>query len=281
VRVWPAPAKLNLLLFVVGRRPDGYHQLQTVFQFIDVCDELGFIPTDDGEITRVDGPPDLPEALDLSLRAARLLQRRAGTPRGVRVTLNKRIPTGGGLGGGSSDAATTLLALNELWGAGLSIPELAALGLMLGADVPVFVRGQAAWAEGIGEVLTPVTLAEPWYVVVVPPVQVSTAAVFTAFAEERRLTPYTSARTIRDLRDGYGQNDLEPLVRARYPEVEVAFRYLAAYGKPCMTGSGGCVFLELTDAELGRHIVAQLPAGFSGFVARGMNRHPLYRGDTT
>lgn len=289
--IWPAPAKINLFLHIVGRRPDGYHLLQTVFQFLDYGDELRFGVTDDGRIIRTHELPGVPEEMDLTLRAARLLQEATGHDKGAAITLTKRLPAGGGLGGGSSDAATTLIALNEIWGTGLSAAQLAALGLQLGADVPVFVRGQAAWAEGVGEVLTPAEPLESSYVVVVPPVHVSTALVFGEFARERQLTPHTPARTIRDLRGPDGrigngqndlfQNDLEGLVRKRYPAVERAFQFLMSYGQPRMTGSGGCVFLEVADVEQGKRILTKLPdvspKGFTGFVARGMNRHPLFQ----
>jgi 4-diphosphocytidyl-2-C-methyl-D-erythritol kinase len=211
----------------------------------------------------------------LTLRAARLLQAEIGGTQGVQIELHKRIPIGGGLGGGSSDAATTLLALNELWHAGLSVAELAMLGAALGADVPVFVHGRAAWAEGVGEVLTPVDLPEPWYLVAVPPVAVPTAEVFAEFAATRGLTPYTPARTIRDLQPGLGRNDLEPVVRRRFPEVDRAFAWLAQHGEPRMTGSGGCVFIELADAKRGERCLADAPPGFAGFIARGLNRHPM------
>ncbi|MBI3899694.1 MAG: 4-(cytidine 5'-diphospho)-2-C-methyl-D-erythritol kinase [Gammaproteobacteria bacterium] len=275
--IWPAPAKLNLSLHIVGRRPDGYHLLQTVFQFLDYGDELSFRVTDDGSITRARELTGVPAEIDLTLRAARLLQQATGCPAGAEITLTKRIPTGGGLGGGSSDAATTLLALNTLWRIQWPTAKLAALGLTLGADVPVFIEGQAALAKGVGEVLTPVNLPEPWYVVVAPTVQVSTADVFREFARERQLTPHTSARTIRDLRAGCGPNDLEPLVRRRYPEVERAFQALSRYGQPRMTGSGGCVFIEVVDDRQGKRVLTELSSGFTGFVARGMNRHPLYQ----
>lgn len=272
---WPAPAKVNLFLHVVGRRADGHHLLQTVFQFLDYGDELRFDVTDDGRVARTREVLNVPESTDLTLRAARLLKLNTGCTKGVEVTLTKRLPIGGGLGGGSSDAATTLIALNELWGLGLPIADLAALGLKLGADVPVFVHGHAAWAEGVGEVLTPLNPPESWYVVVAPPVHVSTAEVFAEFARERGLTPYTSPRTIRDLREGFGQNDLEPVVRRRYPEVGQALDWLASFGRPRMTGAGGCVFLDVGEPERGERILIRLPQGFTGFITRGMNRHPL------
>lgn len=278
---WPAPAKLNLFLHVVGRRADGYHLLQTVFQFLDYGDELAFRVTDDGVVARAGTNADIPLPADLTLRAARLLQETSGCRLGVEITVHKRIPVGGGLGGGSSDAATTLLALNELWGTKFSRSDLAALALKLGADAPVFVHGHAAWAEGVGEVLTPVELPEPWYLVVVPPVQISTAEVFREYARASRLTPPRPPRTIRDLRAGYGHNDLEAVVRARYPAVARAFEWLKIHGQPRLTGTGGCVFTEVADTALGERALAALPAGFAGFVARGMNRHPLTKGRDT
>ncbi len=273
MQTWPAPAKLNLFLHVTGRRADGYHTLQTVFQFLDYSDQLEFTVTDDDRVTLLTPLPGVPEDRDLSARAARLLQETAGICRGAQIRLTKRIPAGGGLGGGSSDAATTLLALNELWGANLPRAELAALGLKLGADVPVFVRGRAAWAEGIGEILTPLEPEQAWYLVVMPPVHVSTAQVFATL----ELTRYSPPLTIRDFHEGRGlQNDLEPAVRSRYPEVDRAMRWLSEFGEPRMSGSGGCVFLKVTDADRGRQILERIPKPFSGFVARGMNRHPLY-----
>lgn len=272
MKTWPAPAKLNLFLHVVGRRADGYHLLQTVFQFLDYADELSFRVVPDGRIARPLGLAGVPPEKDLSVRAARLLQERGGTRLGVEIGLTKRIPAGGGLGGGSSDAATTLLALNELWGLHLPRAELAALGLELGADVPVFVHGRAAWAEGVGEALTPIELGEPWYVVLAPPVSVSTAEVFAGL----QLTHYSPAITIRDFRAGRTRNDLEAYVRRRHPEVEQTLNWLSQFGAARMSGSGGCVFLRVADEPEGRRILARAPSPLSGFVARGMNRHPLY-----
>lgn len=269
-RIWPAPAKLNLFLHVIGQRADGYHLLQTVFQFLDYADELEFRVTHNGRLTRAEDIAGIPEARDLTLRAARLLQETAGAPRGVEIRLRKRIPPGGGLGGGSSDAATTLLALNELWGTGLSRAELAALGLKLGADVPVFIGGLSAWAEGVGEQLTSIELARPWYVVLSPPAAVSTAAVFQGL----ELTRYSPAITIRDFRAGRTRNDLEPAVRRQYPEVDQALTWLSRFGEARLTGSGGCAFVAVEDETEARAILGRAP--FSGFVARGMNRHPLY-----
>jgi 4-diphosphocytidyl-2-C-methyl-D-erythritol kinase len=274
---WPAPAKLNLFLHVTGRRPDGYHTLQTLFQFLDVGDELRFDVTRDGRIVRANLLPGVPEERDLCVRAARLLQAASGATQGAVIHLDKRLPLGGGLGGGSSDAATTLLALNELWGCGLAPEALAALGLKLGADVPVFVRGHAAWAEGVGEILIPAEPPEHWVVVLVPAVSVSTAEVFAAYDRELDLTPYSPAITIRDFHAGRGRNDLEPVVRRLYPEVDNALKWLGNFGDARMTGSGACVFLPVADEAGGQAILAQCPAALaSGFVTRGRNVHPLH-----
>lgn len=270
-KIWPAPAKLNLFLHVVGRRADGYHLLQTVFQFLDYGDDLEFRVTDDGRITRATDLPIVPATSDLTLRAARLLQETAGITRGVEILLRKRIPAAGGLGGGSSDAATTLMALNELWGARLTRAQLATLGLKLGADVPVFVGGLGAWAEGVGEQLTPIELPQPWYVVLSPPVAVSTAAVFQGL----ELTRYSPAITIRDFRAGRTRNDLEPAVRRQYPQVDQALTWLSRFGEARMTGSGGCAFVAIEDEASAQAILSQVPAPLTGFVARGLNRHPL------
>jgi 4-diphosphocytidyl-2-C-methyl-D-erythritol kinase len=273
---WPAPAKLNLFLHVTGRRPDGYHTLQTLFQFLDVGDELRFDITRDGRIARANILPGVPEDRDLCMRAARLLQAASGTTQGAVIHLDKHLPLGAGLGGGSSDAATTLLALNELWGCGLTAGALAALGLKLGADVPVFVHGHAAWAEGVGELLTPAEPPERWVVVLAPAVMVSTAEVFAAFDRELDLTPYSPAITIRDFHAGRGRNDLEPVVCRLYPEVDNALKWLGNFGDARMTGSGACVFLPVADEACGRAILAQYPAALAGgFVARGRNVHPL------
>lgn len=269
--VWPAPAKINLFLHVTGRRSDGYHLLQTVFQFLDAGDELAFEVSDDPHIGRVTELAAVPEARDLTVRAARLLQVQTGVRRGARIHLNKRLPLGGGLGGGSSDAATTLMALNRLWGTGLSNAELAALGLQLGADVPVFIGGHAAWAEGVGEILTPVDPPERWVVVLDPRVNVSTATVFA----DPELTRHTPPITIRAFREGQGHNDLEPVVRRLHPEVGAALDWLRERGPARMTGSGGCVFLPVIDTASGERILAEAASRWTGFVARGINRHPI------
>jgi 4-diphosphocytidyl-2-C-methyl-D-erythritol kinase len=271
--VWPAPAKLNLFLHVVGRRADGYHLLQTVFQFLDVADELRFEVTDDARLQREYRLPGVSETQDLILRAARLLQETSGTRKGARIYLTKRLPAGGGLGGGSSDAATVLIALNSLWNLNIPRETLAALGLTLGADVPVFVRGQAAWAEGVGEILTPVELPEPWYAVLTPPVSVSTREVF----ESPKLTRSTPFITIRAFREGAGANDLEPVVRAIVPEVDSAIKYLGRFGRARMSGSGSSVFVSCASKDEAAKILEGAPC--AGFVARGVNRHPLYDGN--
>jgi 4-diphosphocytidyl-2-C-methyl-D-erythritol kinase len=269
---WPAPAKLNLFLHIVGRRPDGYHLLQTVFQFLDHGDRLDFTVTDDAALGLEPALPGVPGDRNLALRAARLLQAEAGGRRGVHIRLHKRLPLGGGLGGGSSDAATTLVALNRLWGLDLPPERLAALGLTLGADVPVFVHGHAAWAEGVGERLTAVTLPEPWYLVVMPAATVPTAAVFA----DPELTRDSRPITIRDFLSGQGRNDCEAVVRHSYPEIAAALRWLGQYGEARMTGTGSCVFAAFPDAPSAGAALAAVRAPWRGFVARGRNRSPLH-----
>ncbi len=268
---WPAPAKLNLFLHVLGRRDDGYHRLQTVFQFLDYGDNIHFAVRDDGLIRRAGFIAGIPEEHDLTVRAARLLQTASGSRRGADIALDKRLPTGGGLGGGSSDAATVLVALNQLWGLGISAPELAALALELGADVPVFVAGHAAWAEGVGEQLSPVTLPEPWFLVVCPAVTVSTADVFSA----SELTRNTRPITISDFLAGQAHNDCEPLVRRRYPAVDTALDWLSGHGNARMTGTGACIFAAFDTAAKAQTVRRALPTGWKAFVARGCNRSPL------
>ncbi len=271
MHTWSAPAKLNLFLHITGRRPDGYHLLQTVFQFLDYADQLAFNITDNRKVMRMAPLPGVGEGDDLTVRAAILLQAEAKTEKGVEIYLNKSIPIGGGLGGGSSDAATTLLVLNELWGANLERARLMELGLQLGADVPVFLAGHAAWAEGVGEILTPIEPEERWYAVMVPPVQVSTQRVF----EELGLTAYGPPSKIRDFHAGRVRNDLEAVVRRCYPDVDRALQWLAQFGEARMTGSGACVYLPVKDQGEGAQIVERRPEWLEGFVARGVNRHPL------
>ncbi|MGD2074390.1 MAG: 4-(cytidine 5'-diphospho)-2-C-methyl-D-erythritol kinase [Gammaproteobacteria bacterium] len=269
---WPAPAKLNLFLHVTGRRPDGYHELQTLFQFLDRCDALWLEPLAGADIRLEGGAPGVPPERDLIVRAARALATRAGCRQGARMRVDKRLPLGGGLGGGSSDAATTLVALNLLWGLGLGDDELAELGLGLGADVPVFLRGEAAWAEGVGERLARMEgLEEPWYLVLKPAVSVSTAEIFS----DPALTRNTPRITIPDFLSGAGVNHLEAVVVRRYPEVGRALEWLSRHAPARMTGSGACVFAPFANRREAEAVLGQLPAPWSGFVARGRNRSPL------
>lgn len=273
MQTWPAPAKLNLFLHITGRRSDGYHNLQTIFQFLDFADEIGFEANESGEIQHRQPLTGISDESELCVRAARALQAETGCSKGVDITLSKKIPTGGGLGGGSSDAATTLIALNQLWGLGLSTDQLAEIGLGLGADIPVFIRGQAAWAEGIGDQLSPVEVAEPWYLVICPDVSISTADIFS----DPELTRDSPLITIRAFQDGSTRNDLENRVRQRYPEVDQVLKWMGRFGRPRMTGSGACVFMEIESQEQGEGLLAQLPDELKGFVAKGLNRHPLYK----
>lgn len=269
---WPAPAKLNLMLRIVGRRPDGYHLLQTVFQFLDRGDWLWFDLRADGLIERAGEVPGVPAETDLTVRAARLLQRTAGIRQGATIRIAKHLPIGGGLGGGSSDAATTLVALNHLWRTRLPLMELAELGLTLGADVPVFVHGRAAWAEGVGERLIPVDLVQPWFVVLVPACPVTTGVVFN----DPNLTRNSPPITMIDFVAGAGGNDCEAVVYHRYPEVAAAARWLAQFGQARLTGTGACVFAAFPDGPSAERVLARLPGGWTGFIAHGCNRSPLH-----
>jgi 4-diphosphocytidyl-2-C-methyl-D-erythritol kinase len=268
---WPAPAKLNLFLHITGRRADGYHLLQTVFQFLDYGDSLEFEVRQDGRILRTEGPASVPEETDLTLRAAKLLQARSGTPLGVSIKLRKNLPLEAGMGGGSSDAATTLLALDRLWGTGLGQAGLRPLGLELGADVPVFIGGEAAWAEGVGEILTPVELPEPWYLVLDPGCRVATREVFQASELTRNSAPIKIAR----FRSGETWNDFEPVVRSRYPQVSEALDWLGVHARARLTGSGACMFAAFEREQDAQQVLAELPPKWRGFVARGCNRSPL------
>jgi 4-diphosphocytidyl-2-C-methyl-D-erythritol kinase len=274
-RTWPAPAKLNLFLHIVGRRPDGYHELQSCFQFIDLCDEITIDVRADGQIRRAVEIADVAEDADLCVRAARALQAATGTALGADIGVLKRIPMGGGLGGGSSDAATCLVALNHLWKLHLPVDDLAALGLKLGADVPVFVRGRVAWAEGVGERLTPLypPLAPPEanYLILKPNVGVSTAEVF----QDPELTRNSAPITIDGFLASGGRNDCLSVVRRRFPEVARALDWLSRYGAARLTGTGACVFLAVETIELGLEIVRRLPPELDGFLARGLNDSPL------
>jgi 4-diphosphocytidyl-2-C-methyl-D-erythritol kinase len=270
-RRYPAPAKLNLFLHVVGRRADGYHLLQTAFRLIDCCDWLRFSPRDDGQVRLAPPLAGVAESDELSLRAARLLQAETGCTRGADIAIEKHIPLGGGLGGGSSDCATTLMALSRLWKLELSRQRLSQLALSLGADVPFFLFGGNAFGEGIGERLAPLDLPPAWYVVLVPPVAVSTAAIFAA----PELTRNTKIVKISSFSVGFGRNDLEPVVCRRYPAVTAHLQWLKQFGAARMSGSGACVFAEFSAESEARSVVSSLPAGMRGFVARGLDRHPL------
>ncbi|MDM8350332.1 4-(cytidine 5'-diphospho)-2-C-methyl-D-erythritol kinase [Pseudomonas sp. sp1636] len=269
----PAPAKLNLMLHILGRRADGYHELQTLFQFLDFGDELGFALRTDGEIrlhTPIDG---VPHDSNLIVRAARQLQQQAGCALGADIWLDKRLPMGGGIGGGSSDAATTLLGLNRLWQLHWDEDRLASLGLSLGADVPVFVRGRAAFAEGVGEKLTPVTLGEPWFLVAIPQVLVSTVEVFS----DPELTRDTPPIKVRSLLEGGGRNDCQPVVEKRYPEVRNALILLNKFVSAKLTGTGACVFGSFPNRDDAGKVARQLPATLPSFVAQGRNISMLHR----
>ena len=269
---WPAPGKLNLFLHVVGRRADGYHLLQTAFQFIDLCDGIRFWRRPAGVIERVGELPGVPAESDLTIRAARRLAVRARPDApGVAIEVQKRLPMQGGVGGGSSDAATVLVALNELWDLGLKSAEIAAIGVELGADVPVFVHGQAAWAEGIGEQLTAMDFPEPVFLLVQPDATVSTAEVF----KDPELTRDSPAIKIRDSLTTGGRNDCEPVVRRRFPAVAEALDWLGRFGPARLTGTGSCVFAVMPSDEAARAALDCMPARWNGHVVRGLNRSPL------
>ncbi|MEN8218325.1 MAG: 4-(cytidine 5'-diphospho)-2-C-methyl-D-erythritol kinase [Pseudomonadota bacterium] len=262
-----APAKLNLFLHITSQRADGYHNLQTIFQFLDFCDDLYFNVRPDGCLSCQSSVP--PEQ-DIVLRAARLLKQYTGTSLGADIRVEKKIPIGGGLGGGSSDAATTLLALNQHWQLQLSSDTLAHLGLSLGADVPVFVHGHAAWAEGIGESLKPIELDEPWYLVIHPGCHVSTAEIFST----KDLTRDAKYITIRDFIAGQSSNVCENVVRRRYPQVGQALDWLNQYSPARLTGTGACLFARFESRAQAHAVLAQLPTVWNGFVARGKNNSP-------
>jgi 4-diphosphocytidyl-2-C-methyl-D-erythritol kinase len=270
---WPAPAKLNLFLHITGRRDDGFHDLQTVFQLLDWGDRIGLETDPAGEIRRVSGPAAIDPASDLTIRAAKALRERCPGGEGALIYLEKHIPAGAGLGGGSSDAATVLLVLNQLWRTGLAVPELADLGAQLGSDVPVFVRGSSAWAQGRGDQLVPVELPERWFVIVYPGVPVGTGEIFQA----PELTRNSPLITIRALFEGGTRNDFEPVVRARYPEVAAALEWLARFAPARLTGSGSCVFAAFDDAAHAERVAARVPDVWRSFVARGVNRSPLHQ----
>lgn len=267
----PAPAKINLFLHITERRPDGYHQLQTVFQFLEIADQLSFSLRRDNGIELQCSDPTLANDDNLVVKAARLLQAYQRQPNGVRIILEKVLPYGGGLGGGSSDAATTLLALNYLWQLNLTVDELARLGLQLGADVPVFVRGYAAFAEGVGEQLSPVSPPMPWYLVVNPKVHISTAELFQHPNLQRDCSPLN----LQEWQHQQTANVFEPLVRQLYPEVANALDWLVEYAPTRLTGTGACLYGAFESQELARAALARMPAPWTGFVARGLNESPV------
>ena len=270
--VWPAPAKLNLFLHIVGRRADGYHELQTVFQLLDWGDTLRLRRRADGAIVRSGGLGELRVEQDLAVRAAHALRKHCGIVDGVELAIEKRIPAGGGLGGGSSDAATALVALNQIWRTGLSTAELAQIGLALGADVPVFVRGHSSWAEGIGERLTAIELPRRHFVIVDPRVSVPTVALFPA----PELTRNSARLTISSFLEGNATaNAFAPVVRARYAQVAAALDWLERFGDARLSGSGGCVFVAVDSAQRAQEIVWQCPTRFGAYAACGVNRSPL------
>ena len=276
---WPSPAKLNLFLYITGQRADGYHTLQTLFQFLDYGDTLTIVPRQDGQLrllTPVDG---VPNEENLIIRAARLLMKTAADSQrlpegsGADISIDKRLPMGGGLGGGSSNAATVLVALNHLWQCGLSDDELATIGLTLGADVPVFVRGHAAFAEGVGEVLTPVEVAEKWYLVAHPGVSIPTPVIFRD-PELPRNTPVRSIETLLNCEFG---NDCEVIARKRFREVDDVLSWLLEYAPSRLTGTGACVFAEFDTESRARQVLEQAPEWLNAFVAKGVNLSPLHR----
>ena len=270
--IYPAPAKLNLFLHVVGRRADGYHLLQTLFRLIDHGDHLRFSPRQDGQLRLLNPLPGVPPESDLTLRAARLLQAETGCRQGADIHLEKHLPMGGGVGGGSSDAATVLLALNHLWQLGLPRQRLQEIGLRLGADVPVFLFGRNAFAEGVGEDLQALDLPPAWYVVLEPPAQVPTALIFSA-PELKRDTPSIRAA---DWHPGFGGNDLQAVAVARFPVIDDYRHWLGQYAEARMSGSGACVFAEFSDEASARQVLDRLPAGMRGWLAAGLAEHPLY-----
>ncbi|HED1419124.1 TPA: 4-(cytidine 5'-diphospho)-2-C-methyl-D-erythritol kinase [Kluyvera georgiana] len=274
---WPSPAKLNLFLYITGQRPDGYHTLQTLFQFLDYGDTLTITPRCDGQLRLLTPVAGVPDEENLIIRAARLLMKAAAeTGRlpagsGADISIEKRLPMGGGLGGGSSNAATVLVALNHLWQCGLPEDELATLGLTLGADVPVFVRGHAAFAEGVGEVLTPVDVAEKWYLVAHPGVSIPTPIIFRD-PELPRNTPVRSIETLLNCEFG---NDCEVIARKRFREVDDVLSWLLEYAPSRLTGTGACVFAEFDTELAARQVLEQAPEWLQGFVAKGVNLSPL------
>lgn len=269
---WPAPAKLNLMLRITGRREDGYHLLQSVFQLIDLCDWLTFHPVEDGSIRLLNPIPGVPEQTDLTIRAANLLRQASGCELGVAIEIEKNLPMGGGLGGGSSDAATTLLALNHLWGLEFSIEKLMELGLSLGADVPVFVYGYSAWAEGVGEKLTPMILPEDWFLIIKPDCHVNTREIFLS----EDLTRDSNVIKITDFTEGLIDNDCTQVVRSLYPAVDDALTDLSRVGVSRLTGTGACVFAQYSNKDKALEASRFLKNLGQVYIAKGVNRSPIY-----
>lgn len=271
--LWPAPAKLNLFLHITGQRHDGYHEIQTVFQFLDFYDELFFNIRSDHQIILKNPIAGIADQENLVIKAAQKLQSVSKNTGGVNIFLRKHIPIGSGLGGGSSNAATTLVALNKLWKLNLSQTELLQLGLELGADVPVFINGHAAWAEGIGDKLTPINLPEVWHVVIIPPVAISTAKIFSATELTRNTGPITIHQFLAH--QPVTHNDCEPLVKKLYPAVAEALDWLSQFAPAKLTGTGSCVFASLETQEEACAIVEKVPKSFRAFSAKGINISPL------
>lgn len=275
-----APAKINLFLHITGRRADGYHTLQSVFQLLDFYDTIYLKPRQDSQIKRVKDIANVPESQDLCVRAAIALQQATGCMQGVDIAIEKRIPIGGGLGGGSSDAATVLLALNHLWQLDLSREQLMQIGLKLGADVPVFIFGQNAWAEGVGEQLTAIDLAASYYVVLTPPIHISTAQIFANSRLTRDTKPLKIADFSRDQNldkhSNIFRNDLETIVCTEFPAVASTLKWLNQFGQARMSGSGASVFVAVNSKQKADEILAQKPANIAGFVATSLNQHPLF-----
>jgi 4-diphosphocytidyl-2-C-methyl-D-erythritol kinase len=269
---WPAPAKLNLMLRIVGRRDDGYHLLQTVFQFVDLCDWISFHPVDNGLVTLQKPLAGVAETDDLTIRAANLLKAETGCEQGVCIAVEKNLPMGGGLGGGSSDAATTLVVLNKLWQLNLPTEKLMSLGLSLGADVPIFVYGHSAWAEGVGEKIQKITVPEQWLVIIKPDCHVNTGEIFST----KELTRDSKSITIADFTAGQHQNDCIEVVRQRYPSVQNALLDLAEFSEARLTGTGACVFAQFDSEKLALDAYQSLKNKWQVYLAKGINESPLF-----
>jgi len=273
----PAPAKLNLFLRITGKRSDGYHLLQTVFQLLDFSDEIQLSLRDDGLIKKVKGLEDISPDSDLCIKAAKLMQMATKSNLGVDISIDKKLPIGGGIGGGSSDAATVLHGLNKLWQCGFSTQQLVDLGVELGADVPVFIYGDSAWAEGVGEQLTPIKLKEKWFLVIHPKIFVSTAEIFLDQALTRDSEPLKIARFLRGNDFEEQTNVFEVIVKKKYPEIAKAIDWLSTFSPARLTGTGSCIFASFNQKEDAEKVLEQLPKKWHGFVAKGVNDSPLLK----